>query len=199
MRRVGPLSVERVLLPLGLAALGYYAVSTASAKLYQRYWSRAFETEHSDGDASPSEASLLSPLGIKAPIARLQIPSIHLDVAVLEGTASSDLNRGVGHIEGTGPLGGSGNAGLAGHRDGFFRDLRSLSRGDRIIVTTSRGRSEYRVEETRVVLPRDVEVLEAARGPSLTLVTCYPFRFIGNAPERFIVRAGRVGPERPRA
>lgn len=191
MSRLVPRSaLERVLLPLGLAALGYYGVSTASGKLYQSYWSRAFE-ERGDGEAA-SEGS--SPLGFQAPIARLQIPSIHLDVAVLRGTRERDLTRGVGHIEGTSALGGDGNAGIAGHRDSFFRDLRSVSRGDRVLLTTARGRREYRVEETRVVLPEDVEVLSAARGPSLTLVTCYPFRYIGNAPKRFVVRAEPVLP-----
>ncbi len=130
------------------------------------------------------------------PLAVLKIPKISLSVAVLEGTDDLTLNRGVGHIAGTPLPGQAGNVGVAGHRDGFFRGLKDVHGGDRVELATTHGTLEYRVEKISIVEPSDVSVLDPAPGSVLTLVTCYPFYFVGDAPKRYVVRAVRVGPER---
>ena len=130
-----------------------------------------------------------------APLAVLRIPKIRLEVPVLPGTGDDALDRGVGHIEETAHPGTDGNSGIAGHRDGFFRGLKDIAPGDAIELATVRGTDVYRVERTWVVGPEDVSVLNPTPARALTLVTCYPFYFVGSAPKRFIVRAVRVQPE----
>jgi sortase A len=126
------------------------------------------------------------------PLAVLRIPKIHLEVPVLPGTDDFTLNRAVGHIDDTALPGTEGNAGIAGHRDSFFRGLKDIAPGDAIELETLRGKEIYRVERIWVVSPEDVSVLDATPTRSLTLVTCYPFYHVGPAPQRYIVRAGRV-------
>jgi sortase A len=126
------------------------------------------------------------------PLAILRIPKIRLEVAVLPGTDTFVLNRAVGHIEGTARPGAEGNSGIAGHRDGFFRGLKDIARGDAIELETLEGREMYRVERAWIVDPEDIAALDPTTTRSLTLVTCYPFYFIGSAPQRFIVRAVRA-------
>jgi sortase A len=128
----------------------------------------------------------------RVPLAVLRVPKIRLEVAVLPGTDERTLDRSVGHIEGTAQPGTDGNAGIAGHRDGFFRGLKDLVTGDLIELDTVQGTEAYRVERTWVVSPEDVSVLDPTSTRALTLVTCYPFYFVGSAPERFILRAVRV-------
>lgn len=123
------------------------------------------------------------------PLAILRIPKIDLEVAVLAGTDELVLNRGVGHIDGTALPGEGGNVGIAGHRDGYFRGLKDISAGDRIELETLTGVETYQVTDCLIVDPPDVWVLEPTEVPTLTLVTCYPFYFVGSAPKRFIVRA----------
>ena len=130
-----------------------------------------------------------------APLAVLRVPKIRLEVAVLPGTDDRTLDRSVGHIEGTAQPGTDGNVGLAGHRDGFFRGLKDLVIGDLIEIDTVQGTEAYRVERTWVVSPEDVSVLDPTSTQALTLVTCYPFYFVGSAPDRFILRAVRVEPQ----
>jgi len=127
-----------------------------------------------------------------APLAVLRIPKIRLEVPVLSGTDERTLDRAVGHIEDTAQPGTVGNAGIAGHRDGFFRGLKDLAAGDAIELETLQGKDVYRVERIWIVDPDDVSVLDPTSAPALTLVTCYPFYFIGSAPQRFIVRAVRI-------
>ena len=126
------------------------------------------------------------------PLAVLRVPKIRLEVPVLPGTDDFTLNRAVGHIDGTALPGTEGNSGIAGHRDGFFRGLKDIAAGDVMELETLRGKETYRVERIWVVAPEDVSVLDATPTRSLTLVTCYPFYHVGPAPQRFIVRAGRV-------
>jgi sortase A len=123
------------------------------------------------------------------PLGILRVPKIRLEVAVLPGTSDFVLNRAVGHIEGTVLPGADGNAGIAGHRDGFFRGLKDIRTGDAIELETIEGRQTYHVARTWVVRPEEVSVLAPTPVRALTLVTCYPFYFIGDAPQRFIVRA----------
>jgi sortase A len=128
-----------------------------------------------------------------APLAVLRIPKIRLEAPVLPGTDDGTLDRAVGHIEGTAKPGTEGNSGLAGHRDGFFRGLKDISPGDVIELDTIQGTDAYRVERTWVVDPDDVSVLDPTPARALTLVTCYPFYYVGSAPRRFIVRAVLAG------
>jgi sortase A len=123
------------------------------------------------------------------PLAVLRIRGLGIEAPVLEGTDDWALNRGVGHIADTATPGAKGNCGLAGHRDGFFRALKDVKRGDAIEIETQRGVATYKVERVWIVAPEDVSVLDPTTSHSLTLVTCYPFYFIGSAPQRFIVRA----------
>lgn len=127
--------------------------------------------------------------GAQLPIAVLEIPAIGLEVQVLEGTDDQSLNRGVGHIEGSAFPGQPGNVAIAGHRDGFFRGLKDLKVGDVLVLTTLEDRRSFVVRDLSVVSPDDVSVLEPTASPTLTLVTCYPFYFVGGAPSRFVVTA----------
>jgi sortase A len=124
-----------------------------------------------------------------APLAVLSIPRLQLDVPVFEGTDELTLNRGAGRIVGTARPGERGNIGIAAHRDGFFRGLKEVRSGDRIELAQLRRKFVYTVDNIAVVDPGDVTVLHARPQPSLTLVTCYPFYFIGEAPQRYIVQA----------
>ncbi|MGE5413799.1 MAG: class D sortase [Syntrophomonadaceae bacterium] len=126
-----------------------------------------------------------------APLAVLRIPRIDLQVAVLEGTDDFTLNRAVGHIENTDRPGENGNIGLAGHRDGFFRGLKDVRKGDTMEIETLSGRDTYRITDIWIVNPDDAQVLNPTPQPSVTLVACYPFYFVGHAPKRYIVRAVR--------
>ena len=133
------------------------------------------------------EASLR--VNVPPPLGVLDVPSLRLRVPVLEGTDDLTLDRAVGHIRGTASLGGSGNIGVAGHRDGFFRVLKDIHVGDEIDLHSQSGTSRYLVDEIQIVPPANISVLEARAKPSLTLVTCYPFYFVGSAPSRYIVHA----------
>jgi len=127
------------------------------------------------------------------PLAVLQIPKLHLEVPVFDGTDELTLNRGVGRIEGTPKPGQPGNMGIAGHRDGFFRGLKDVVVGDQMELMLANRTDTYVIDKIQIVSPDDVSVLQATSTPSLTLVTCYPFYFIGSAPQRYIVHASLAG------
>jgi sortase A len=129
------------------------------------------------------------------PLAVLRVPKIHLQAPVLDGTDDLTLNRGLGRIVTTAKLGEPGNVGIAGHRDGFFRGLKDVGIGDRLDLSLPNRTDTYVVDSIKIVDPRDVSVLEPTTEPSLTLVTCYPFYFVGSAPQRYIVHASIVHPE----
>jgi sortase A len=124
-------------------------------------------------------------------VGRMEIPRLQMSVAVAEGTDAATLRRAAGHILGTDLPGQPGNIGIAGHRDTLFRPLRHTLKGDLITLVTLQGEYHYRVVSTKIVNPTEVAVLKADGHEILTLVTCYPFYFIGPAPDRFIVRAER--------
>ena len=132
------------------------------------------------------------------PLGVLRIASLSLEVPIWRGTEERELNRGLGLIAGTADLGGSGNIGLAGHRDGFFRVLEGIRKGDEIELEMLAGVRRFAVTDVWIVTPESVWVLDDTPYPSITLVTCYPFYFVGKAPSRFIVRA-RATAGRPRA
>src|SRR5205085_190593 len=123
------------------------------------------------------------------PVAIVRIPRIGLEAPVLRGTSEPALNRGLGWIERTAVPGSNGNSGIAGHRDGFCRVLKDIVVGDEIQLTTADGVRTYIVRDVKIVTPSQVEVLAPTSEATLTFVTCYPFYFVGSAPERFIVRA----------
>ncbi len=127
-------------------------------------------------------------------VGRLVIPRLHLGEIVREGDGQSTLSLALGHIPGTALPGQAGNVGVAGHRDTLFRSLRSIERNDQIQFQTLDGSYDYRVESIEIVKPNDVRVLAPGRYPELTLVTCYPFYYVGAAPDRFIVKARQVSP-----
>jgi sortase A len=124
-----------------------------------------------------------------APLAVLSIARLGIRVPVFEGTDELVLNRGVGWIAGTARPGEAGNIGMAGHRDGFFRRLKDISPGDAIELSTLRSTKTYVVDQIEIVNPDNVSVLKPREAPSVTLVTCYPFYFLGDAPQRFILHA----------
>jgi sortase A len=132
-------------------------------------------------------------IAVNGLIGRMEIPRLGLSVVVMEGDQPTTLRRAVGHIPGTPLPGQTGNVVLTGHRDTFFRPLRNIRRNDVIVVTTLQGEYRYRVVSTKVVDSLDVAVLDPSGNEILTLVTCYPFYYVGSAPDRFIVRAERVG------
>jgi LPXTG-site transpeptidase (sortase) family protein len=128
-------------------------------------------------------------------LGRLEAPTVKLSTAVLEGSDDATLSRGSGHIEGTPFPGQPGNVGIAGHRDTTFRALRHIKLGDALEYQTADKLYRYKISKTWIVGPDDVYVLDPTPQPALTLVTCYPFEFVGHAPQRFIVRAELVGEE----
>jgi sortase A len=138
--------------------------------------------------APPSAAAAPEPPPIDL-VGRIEIPRLSLRAIIAEGTDNRTLRRAVGHLKGTPLPGDEGNVVLAGHRDTFFRTLKDVRADDIVRVTTPRGRFEYVVQATAVVEPTRTEVLEPTAEPSITLVTCYPFYLVGEAPDRFIVRA----------
>jgi LPXTG-site transpeptidase (sortase) family protein len=119
----------------------------------------------------------------------LEIPRLELEVPLYDGASELNMDRGIARIEGTAWPGEVGNMGIAGHRDGYFRVLKDIKFGDEMIVNSGAGLKRYRVEQLMIVEPSAVDVLDQTENTSITLVTCYPFYFVGHAPQRFIVRA----------
>ncbi len=128
-------------------------------------------------------------------LGRIAIPRLEVHAMVREGVDDHTLRRSVGHVPGTAEPGADGNVGLAGHRDSFFRKLKDIRKDDKIVIETLDSKFEYTVDSTKIVGPNDVEVLAPTPDRALTLVTCYPFYYVGNAPRRFIVRARQVSVE----
>jgi sortase A len=117
------------------------------------------------------------------------VPRLNLAYALLEGTDNKTLDRSIGHVQGTGLPGEAGNIGIAGHRHTHFRKLEWIRRGDEILIVSPHGRFRYRVEWARLFQPGDIEVLDPAHGPAVTLITCFPFEYVGAAPLRYVIRA----------
>ena len=155
----------------------------------QDKWARHTQTPLAAPPSRPAEStpSTKNPL-----VGRLDIPRLHLQAMVREGTRDATLDIALGHIAGTALPGQNGNVALAGHRDRLFRGLKDIAPGDRIVFETPAAKFVYQVEGTQIVKPADVGVLKAGAYPELTLVTCYPFTYIGAAPDRFIVKARQV-------
>jgi len=181
-----------VLLAAGLLALGYAAYVFIDAKTYQAFEQRRFEAARRDlavHDAAPEAAAPAPAPTVGGSIGEIRIARLGLTAMIVEGDSAPILRRAVGHLAGTALPGEPGNVVLAGHRDTFFRPLRHVRAGDAITLTTLTGEFEYLVESTAVVPPSDLQVLEPTGGRTLTLITCFPFAYVGPAPDRFIVRA----------
>lgn len=210
--------VERTLLAVGLVCCGIWAYAWADARWFEMREGRrldralAAQASHAKAASTPGESfdSFSRPAAppeeeafvdlSRVPVegdllGRLEIERLGVSALFLEGIEETTLRRGVGHIPGTAPLAEaekSGNLGVAGHRDSFFRGLKDVGKGDVIQLQTLAGTWRYRVSWTRVVTPQDVDVLDPTGEAALTLVTCYPFHYVGPAPKRFIVRAERI-------
>jgi sortase A len=200
-------------LVLGTLALGYVGFTLLDAQHFQADQSRRFQhdlnrlkpsivgDEHlhvSSISPTPAKENLLRAERIdiagisRTPLGRIEISTIGLAAMILEGTDARTLRRAVGHIPGTALPGQRGNVAITGHRDTFFRPLRKIRKDDEIRLTTLSGSYRYWVDSIKVVEPGDTEVLDNSDDAILTLVTCYPFYYVGPAPKRFIVRAHRV-------
>ena len=187
----------------GGAALGWYAANLTDAYLAQWRAREQLESMPSTTMSTPSASSprssvLSAPrssVTVKpgTPLAELSIPRLGVSAVVLEGSDDNTLRVGLGHIESTSLPGESGNVAIAGHRDSFFRPLRNVQVGDDILLDTPNARVHYRVSSYSIVNPSEVSVIDPTQEARLTLVTCYPFYFVGSAPDRFIVRASYVG------
>jgi sortase A len=136
---------------------------------------------------------------MEAPLAVLSIPRIGVEVPVFDGTDELVLNRGAGRIAGTAKPGQPGNIGIAAHRDGFFRGLKDIRVGDRVALRAQSDEFLYTVDNIEIVEPTDVSVLRNRSSSSVTLVTCYPFYFVGDAPQRYIVHASIVDSDKATA
>ena len=176
---------EIALWVIGLSLLAWALAATSMSMVYQARQERAFSAELRQGPATRAGADPLV-------LGRIEIPRIGVTAMVREGDDDTTLAIAVGHISGTARPGERGNMALAGHRDSFFRALRGIRRQDTIRFVTPNRSYEYVVASTKVVAPEDTGVLDPTSDTVLTLVTCYPFKYVGHAPNRFIVRASLV-------
>jgi len=182
----------------GALLCGLCAGAYLEMRVYQAMENRRLEEALRDRSPRvlPAGPRRSPPRALGSLVGRLDIPRLRVSAIVLEGSDSRTLRVGVGRVPETANPGQAGNLVLSGHRDTFFRPLRKIRPGDRItLVTPAGGPYRYRVEWTAVVEPWDNASLKATPAPSLTLVTCYPFRYVGPAPQRFIVRARQMPPE----
>jgi sortase A len=182
---------QRVFFIAGLLAVSYSAYTYAARYAYQTY--QSFRLDRMLARPQPRQLTSSGPSAMALPIVRMAIPRLRIAAIVEEGIDNRTLNLAVGHIPYTALPGRPGNVGLAAHRDTLFRNLKDIRADDEITLTTLDREYAYRVAWFKVVNPSDVAVLEPTAGEeTLTLVTCYPFYFVGDAPKRFIVRAHRI-------
>jgi len=179
---------RRLLFIVGTLAITYVGFTLLDARLYQASAKRSLESQI-QLEKLPHEIQPKPAIKPGDVLGRLDIPRLGLSVAVLQGTGTRMLRLGTGHIEGTPLPGEVGNSAIAGHRDTFFRGLKDIRKNDEIQFHTATGVSHYAVDWAKVVAPDDLSVLAPSTEFSLTLVTCYPFYFVGPAPKRFVVRA----------
>lgn len=184
--------IRRALFAISISTLAYCGFVLEDTWVFQREQRHQFERVLAARIGFPTPPKPLPPVVKGDLIGLIKIPRLGLSVIVIEGTSARILRRAAGHISGTALPGEPGNVAISGHRDTFFQPLQNIRTNDMITLTTLLGEYRYRVVSTRVVSPYDVAVLKAGRNEILTLVTCYPFYFVGPAPERFIVRAERV-------
>jgi sortase A len=189
---------------IGFSLLGWAVAATLMSRAYQARQERAFFSSEAKRDiASSADANLLvlaTSAGVDPLVlGRIEIQRIGVRAIIREGDDDTTLAVAVGHIPGTARPGERGNMALAGHRDSFFRPLQGIRCRDAIRIVTLRRTYEYVVDSTEIVGPEDTRVLDPTSNTVLTLVTCYPFKFVGHAPNRFIVRASLVAAHSPTA
>jgi len=191
---------QRAFFACAVLLLGYCGFALVDAWIFQRRESRELDRllrgRHVASQGTPqaesSTAPKSAPAAVDGLIGRIEIPRLLLSAVVVEGVDKTTLRRAVGHIPGTALPGYPGNVGLAGHRDTFFRPLKDLKIKDEVQFSTLQGNFMYEVESLKVVEPDNVGVLASSGENVLTLVTCYPFYYVGPAPKRWIVRARQV-------
>ena len=195
-------TVERLLFAVGLAALSWFAFGEIHAAREQAALSRELEAARQEAAKStPSVSVAVTPARRPAPakralVGRIEVARLGLSALAREGVDIRTLRGSAGHVPGTALPGEPGNAAFAAHRDTFFRPLAGIRKNDTVVVTTPDGVHHYRVFATRIVPPSDVSVLRSGQRSQLTLVTCYPFDYVGSAPQRFIVQAELLPPAR---
>jgi sortase A len=179
--------LEWLLLGLGVGCLAMFAFETVEARRFQAEKTAAFET---------AARARIAPARVQAGgiVGMLDVPRLKLSTPVIEGDDDRTLQRAVGHLPDTPLPWEAGNSAIAGHRDGLFRPLKDVRVGDEIRFRTTREQIRYRVTKTSIVNPDDVSVLEPRPRTTLTLITCYPFYYVGSAPQRFVVHAEREQP-----
>jgi len=173
---------HRVLIAIGCGCLAIAGISLVKAASFQETAARNLEQQLSANTIAPATR-------FEGMVGRLEIPRLNVSVIVMEGDDDATLARAAGHVRGTALPWDPGNAVIAGHRDSFFRPLKDLREGDEIRMTTVHGTFDYRVTRTEIVKPDNVSVMAPTPERALTLVTCYPFFYIGNAPKRFVIHA----------
>lgn len=188
-RRRRCLWIERVLLGTGIVCLVWWGVVSLQATRYQREQRAALKGMRT---AAPAVVDASAALATDSLIGSLEIPRLRLSAMIAEGDDDATLKVAIGHLPDTAFPWHDGNSALAGHRDTFFRPLQHIRVGDELRVSTVHGDFRYQVRETMVVGPNDVWVLDPTDRPTLTLITCYPFTYVGKAPRRFIVKAERT-------
>jgi LPXTG-site transpeptidase (sortase) family protein len=190
---------QRIILAVGFLMLAYAGGTLAYAEIYQRYQLWNFDHKTDTVDLTKRAVVVGEPddLSEGGLIGKLEIPQIGISVIVLQGVEEDILHLGAGHVPGTPLPGREGNSVIAGHRDTFFRKLQGIRAGDRIQFSTVRETSEYVVESTEIVEPDETHVMESRGIRELTLISCYPFYFVGAAPHRFIVHANPASSSLP--
>jgi sortase A len=183
-----------ILLVAGVLALAYAGFVVSDAHTYQAMEQSKFESESRGLIRNPSQDNVPHLVAKGSAIGELEVPRLGLKAIFVQGDSPTILRRAVGHLTDTALPGQQGNVVLDGHRDTFFRPLRNIRQGDTITLKTLDGDFQYQVESTAVVPPTDIQVLQASSERTLTLITCFPFYYVGSAPDRFIVRARQVGP-----
>ena len=178
---------EWMLLGFGLGCLGMYGYETVEARRFQAEQAAQFERD---------ARAQIAPGAVKRGglVGMLDVPRLQYSTPVIEGDDTGTLQRAVGHLPDTPMPWDAGNSAIAGHRDGLFRPLKDVKIGDEIRFRTTRDEYRYRVTKTSIVTPDDLSVLAPQSGPAtLTLITCYPFYYVGSAPKRYVVHAARLG------
>ena len=187
-------SLEMLLVIVGLVLGGWCATVLIEAAYVNRLPLATAAQPQAVRPHAPTIENWRPPTAAKGTVvARFEAPTVNLSANVLEGSSDDVLAKAAGHIEGTAQPGEAGNVGIAGHRDTTFRAVRNLKVGDPLLLKTKKGVFDYRIVSTQIVTPDAVWVLKPTDRPVLTLVTCYPFNFIGHAPKRYIVKANLVG------
>ena len=190
--------LERTLFLVAFVCLGSYGYVALHAQIVQRRAARELADRRARPAALPGDAGDAGAAARRRDgdlFGRLEVPRLGLSVMVLEGDSAAVLRSAAGHVPGTdGPERRDGNVAVAGHRDTFFRPLRAIRPGDEVTLATAGGTFRYAADSIRVVAPADVAVLDRVGRPVLTLVTCYPFGYVGHAPKRFVVQAHRLPP-----